>query len=254
MPVAKLDTETIFKDLNQLRRGGELLTNQDEITRLERSIEALKAGKNGQSASMEEVARYYVTLASLRCLTGDFEEVLVLGEKAVRLTNDTRVIANHVVSLAVAGYFSKARALFDTLHDYELVDFDNKQNIAKLIIDCQSYGIEGSIVDSLREIFPSEIKSIHEAHQILSELNITEQQVLDMMDLAGEMMRNKNVFLTQDAKLSTYPNDKFMTINLPVNLPPDEVAKLEWEYLGEAIKNFPDVPFSSVSIGFSCNH
>lgn len=109
-------------------------------------------------------------------------------------------------------------------------------------------------MDSLAERFPSSGQSIIEANMILSELKITEEQVLGMMDLAGEMMRGKNVFLANDITLSTYPKHMFMTISLPVQLPPSEVAALEWDYLGRVIEAFPNVPFSSFSIGFSCNH
>ncbi len=254
MPVAQLDIESTLYDLNQLRLGGVLLTNQEEISRLERNIVAMKAFRNGQPPSMERVAQYYITLASLRCLTGDFDLVVTLGEEGLKLTRQPQVIINHVVSLAVAGFFSKARKLLDRLSGDELLDMDPNQNILAIMANCQLYGIEEGVMNSLAERFPHNVKSMGEAKKILAALDISEEQVLAMMDLAGALTRNKGIFFPNDAQLHTYPSDKFMTISLPVKLSPREVAELEWEYIGQAIEMFPDMPFSSISIGFCGNH
>ena len=252
MQIAKPNTAEILKKLNKLRQEGVILTNSDEITRLEKSIETIKAGKNGQPASMESIADYWLTLASLRCVTGDFKAVLDIGEKWIKLTNSPELIYYHVVSLVVVGYFSKARELFDRINDYDLLYLSSNLNVALTMSSCQSYSQTGDVMDSLTERFPNDAKAINEANIILEEQHITEKQVLAMMDLAGEMMRSKNVFLVQDPELNTYSNDRSMTISLPVNLPASQVAELEWEYLGKVISMFPDVRFSSFSIGFSC--
>lgn len=256
MPQPLPDLESALTNLNNLRRDGVVLANLAEIARLEKSIESIKATQNGQPASMDMVAGYYVTLAMLRCLSGDFDQVVSLGEKGMRITADPQLIRNQVVSLEVAGFFSKARELFDSrLDDGGLLSLGGAPlNTVALLMNCQSYGKVDEIMDIFAEEFPAQVAAMKAANQILAHLHITEKQVLAMLDIAGEMMRARNVFLAQDLSVSTYAHDKFMTISLPVKLSPSDVAELEWEYLGKLVKQFPDIPFSSFSIGFSCPH
>lgn len=124
---------------------------------------------------------------------GNFEQVIELGNKGLKLIKDPQLIIYHANTLVVAGFFSKAREFLDILQDSELVDLNPGINVLGTVINCQSYGRKGTDMDSLAERFPSSGQSIIEANMILSELKITEEQILGMMDLAGEMMRRKNV-------------------------------------------------------------
>ena len=111
MPAAKLDSKAIFANLNELRKAGVLLTDPFKIASLNKAADAIKSYKNGQPASMDSTGMYFFILASLRCLMGNFEQVIELGNKALNLIKAPQLIMYHVNTLIVAGFFSQARKL-----------------------------------------------------------------------------------------------------------------------------------------------
>ncbi|WP_145983692.1 hypothetical protein [Ferriphaselus amnicola] len=231
------------------------MTDQSVISKYERSIEAIKAGKNCQPASSQEVASYYVILASLRCLTADFGQVVTLGEKALNMTQDPYLVYNQSVTLSISGYFSKARATLDKVSEYDLASLslteDDGVRITSILQDTISLDRDVLSDDRVRDRFSYDVDRILEMREILSDLGISDSQALSMLDIAGDVLRSRNTFLAHDLYIHTNSIERYLSISLPVSLSASEIAEMEWECIGKVMEQYPEVPYSSFNIGFT---
>jgi len=242
MPTPALATDSLIEDLNNLRECGRLLTNDLHIAKLRKRIEAYKHNN---------VVEYWLYLASLYSLTGDVEQAVKAGQSALRLTSDFRYHLHHVRTLMHLGRYQLARELIAIPPDqYFLEPDDNECYVLFQVIDfCRFSRLaqQHPMIETMRPM----IYLSDATHKILERQKVQEQELLKMVDLAGDLLRDRGLISSYDLQIFPYPKDGTITINLPVSTTPSDVADLDWEYAERLFTLMPDAPATVVHVGFS---
>lgn len=96
----------------------------------------------------------------------------------------------------------------------------------------------------------SRIEIAGDALRVFDAHGVSSTDVIPMLDLAGELLRERGLLTTGGPSFFVYSLDKTMTIHLPVKQRPEVLAELEWEYSARLFATLPDSPHSFVHVGF----
>ncbi|PTR14718.1 hypothetical protein C8R31_10575 [Nitrosospira sp. Nsp2] len=241
MPIPALATDDLINDLNAIRKKGHLLMENLLVARLRKRIDAYKN---------IDIVEYWLYLSSLYCLTGDVENTIYAGATGLKLTTEPHWHLHHVKTLLKLGKFSLARELMDEVPDYHFLESDPYECYCLFqALDFQRFN---RLAHEKAEIMLSPAVRLSEAIQnILARNEVQEQQLLGMIDLAGDLLRERKLIAASTSEIHPYLSDGTITVNLPIVATPSEVADLDWEYAERLFSMMPDAPATIVHVGFS---
>jgi hypothetical protein len=240
MPILALATDALVEDFNNLRSQGRLLTNELQIARLKQRIEVTKS---------ENWIEYWLYSGSLFCLMGDVEKTIHAGRTALNLTSDYRYHLYHMRTLMHLGKFGLARDVISNVPDHYFLEPDDDECY------CLLQTMEFSRFLRIARERPEDEPMIYLSEavcRILEHQKVEEDDVRSMVDLAGELLRDKGFISSSDIEILPYPSDETIAVNLPVAADPTDVADLDWEYAERLFTTLPNAPATVVHVGFSC--
>jgi hypothetical protein len=243
MPTPALATDALIDDLNRVRRAGRLLENEMRIARIKKDIEPYKSNR---------VAEYWLYLASLYCLMGNVEETIDAGAKGLKLTSDPDLRLHHVRTLINLGKFSLARDLISGIPDYYFLESDYSRCYCLFqAADFYRFSCLAKEHSKVGAMLPM-IHLSDSVYKILERQDVRPNELLRMIDLAGDLLRDKGLISSRHVQIFSYPGDGTITVNLPVSAEPVQVADLDWEYAERLFTRLPNAPATIIHVGFSC--
>jgi hypothetical protein len=240
MPIPALDTDVLIDDLNALRKLGRLITDSLTIARFKKRIDAYR---------QHDIVAYWLYLSSLFCLTGDVQNTLHAGNTGLKLTANSHWHLHHAKTLVKLGKFTLARELISRVPDYYFLESDpNECYCLFQVLDFQQFS---RLANEKAEIMLAPSVRLSEAtRKILERNKVQEQQLLGMLDLAGDLLRERKLIAISSTEIHPYLSDDTVTVNLPIVATPGEVADLEWEYAIRLFTTMPNAPATTVHVGF----
>lgn len=230
MAVPQLNDGSVVEALNMLRREGRVLRNELAAAKLRRELNAVLNS---------DASAYYVYMGSLHCLKGDLDLMHGSIENSLKLSSSVQLLAYNVQTLLVAGVFSEAACLFSRISDDDVVANELATQCSLAVLDFE----RGAMTDYHAEVSKACLVA-------LSKRGLTGQDILPMLDLAGDVLRKRGLIRSCDLRFYPYENDGTLTIHLPVKASSLEVAELEWEYSGRLFSELPSAQSSFVHVGF----
>lgn len=230
--------------LNSYRSEGKIRELDIPMASLKRDIESLKLSDN---------KAYQMAISAYYGLIGNWSEMRRYGETSVRSYLDDEVKVFYATTLLNTGFITDSAAIISNL-DWKSVDFsDRKLSLGALSLQC------AKILDytefckraKLKQQNPVDIDIISEVKKILDDCNIQEETITAMLDIAGDLLREKKLLRGTDFEVHPYTYDNTITILQPLDLSADEVAELDWEYGMRLFERMPNAPVTVVQIGFS---
>jgi hypothetical protein len=252
MALPKPDDETLVADFNGITTAGRILQDEVLIQKLKRSIRA----------HQDDYVVFNLYMASLYCLTGDYQSMKKHGDMAI-VAADPYQLAYHATTLTNAGFFTEARSVTDKIDLQYIVQNSSKEEFEEgetssantyylmvAALTTQSHHILASLnTDTPNYLVQDAIL----ASDILRSKNIEEQDILSMLDVAGQVMRDHGLTRSNFMFVHTIPAHRAIKISIPINLPPSEMAELEWEFSNKLFELLPDAPYETIIIGFCCS-
>lgn len=89
------------------------------------------------------------------------------------------------------------------------------------------------------------------SHEILAAHNISEKTVREMLDIVGEMLRERGLLRKHNFTITSHPEDGAIMIMQPLSAPATLVAEMDWEYAERLFVKIPDAPATVALVGFS---
>lgn len=238
MAIPQPDIELLIEEFNTLRCQGRIITNQFRILGLQKKVNAVRNSDPNMAKAWQ---------ASLWCLIGDHEAMLKEGEAVLRVDPDGIAALHYSVTLACTGLFSKSRELYNQL-DAELLTSDIELWVRGFV------GFSFSRLALLADVMgigDSEAAMIAiNAQKVLEQGGVSESEVSQMLDIAGVVLREHGLLVSDSPQIQPYLSHGSLNISLPVKLSAEEVAELEWEFCLKLFAEMPDAPAHVVQVGF----
>lgn len=244
MSLPKSKSHFAIEMLNRFRGEGKIRELDFEMATLKREIVSLK---------LTDLKSYQIIISAFYALIGNWAEMHRYGNIAARNYPDDEVKVFFATTLLNTGFITESAAILSKA-DWKSLDFAERKlalgaltfQFAK-ILDYTELCIKAKLVQ------PSNINMdvIRDVKIILDDMNIQETTITAMLDIAGELLRDRKLLREKDIEMYPYIHDKTITILQPLNLPADEVAELDWEYGMRLFERMPEAPVTVIQIGFS---
>lgn len=237
-------TNELVEELNRLYRDGLVLKADFNTEKLKRRVEGL---------SKIDPPMSRVLLSAYFGLIGKWDAMRSNGQAAVRMYMNDPVRIAYATTLCNTGFFAQASEMQDSVGWFDPLLNERKWELGA---SCALYGrIIGykAVCQKANLPVPEHINMpiIQAAHDILTANNISEKTVCEMLDIAGEMLRERGFLRKYELSVSPFPEDGTITIMQPVNATSDIVAEMDWEYAERLFTKIPDAPATVVHVGFS---
>lgn len=236
-------SDSLIAEFNTLRSDGRVLDMNIKTAQIKKRIEAL---------SKSDPRAYKAILSAFYGLTGKWDDMQSQGLAAVRAYGDDIIRLFYTTTLLNTGFFSKAA---ETLARVDWTSPDQASMKFDYADTCCLFGHMLAYTDVCNRSnisIPEQVnmQMVQAAHDILSANNIEESTVTSMLDIAGEMLRERGMLRHIDATATPYPSDGTVTILQPIKATAAQVAEMDWEYGMRLFQRMPDAPATVVHIGF----
>jgi hypothetical protein len=233
-----------IESLNRLREEGKIRELDLQMAALKREILSFK---------ISDPKSYLLTISAFYGLIGNWAEMNQHGKIAVRSYLDDEVRVFVATTLLNTGFITESAAILSEA-DWRSVEFaERKFTLGALTFQCAKIldYTEFCAKAKLGQQGRVDMGIIRDVKIILDDENIQELTVTAMLDIAGDLLRDRKLLREKDIEIYPYINDKTITILQPLDLPAEEVAELDWEYGMRLFERMPEAPVTVVQIGFS---
>lgn len=173
--------------------------------------------------------------AFLEHFTGNIERVEEIVEAAVAAgATEARVAAVRGPTLINLGYFSRARGLLSSAADPRKGSFSSLRTYllwSGAVIKSVEYARESEKM-GMAQAEDAMIQLSHRAAEILQEHQVSDGELSEILDLAGEVMRrHRAIFVGAYPELEVLEDERppIVHMTFPLELPPSEVADANFE-------------------------
>lgn len=221
----------LIDELYHFLKSGKKYSNSDhKLAQLEAKAFLLAKANAGEG---------YVMLAACSMLKGNFAEMNNRYKIAVNQSLSAVQKLNHATTLCHAGFFSEASEIIsDVAHSTA-----DPILVAHKAMMCYQFSLAGELFEKATKMKLSANgdDNFLAIPSIVSAVNLPDSQILDQVNLAGEIMRKSNVFQKGEADLSISPKDDgqsecvLATFNIPVSF--DDASDMNFSFAEQVIKN-----------------
>lgn len=243
--IPKPKTEQILEQFNVLRLTGKVRDFDFPMAKLKREIESLQ--------NADEVG-YHQLMTAFYALTGKHNEMLKHGNTCINRYGDEESVIFAATSYTTAGLFAEARTAINQVEWDQPTEISQKTSLSQMlfmvkrVMDWNNTLSRANLHDASGN---QELPVYQRAQYFLEKTGISEQLISRMLDLAGELLHEKGLLNIYAPIINPDVSHEAITIQLPIGIPADEVANLEWEYALRLFDRHPEWPTKQVFIGFS---
>lgn len=192
----------------------------------------------------------FFAMSSAFCsITGDIDGLRSCCVNVKAHTSDDELICFAAQSLIFSGLFTDAFKILTesrinwsepgsaSTRAYELMRVHAYEKLGRYL----------EVVKRCKIDLNHEVSEMADTFRMAQDLRIPEIGVRNMLDAAGKTVRARGLSFNQN---SVDVIENTLVISIGIKAPADVVAKMEWDYTGEIVENYPDAPIDNVSIVF----
>lgn len=219
----------------------------------------LSNDKDGELITMlfDEVERYkgvghaeYYAMKSAYCsLVGDIRGLQVCCTNVKAHTSNDQYICFTAQSLIFSGQFTKAYELLTTSR----INWNEPGSIAIRLIELVRSHSHSKLIKYLALLakckveVSEKVNAMADTFRRAQELKIPEVGVRNMLDAAGKIVRERGYTIDKQA---VDVIGSSLVVSIAIKAPPAVVARMEWDYTGVLVEDYPEAPVHNVSVVF----